>query len=234
MTASANPANPAEIAEAPRVSATDSRHQGSGSKARPNPIGANPDLPALASPKPPSSASPAATVASTGHGMTDRSRPGPASAQPASERRLNILILENVPIDAELMKQALRKGGMDFVVKRVDSRAAFTEALDSFAPDVLLVACAQPDFDGRDALDYVRRTHPQVPVVIIADAISVEGAVELLKAGARDCVLKNNLRRLPSAVIRAVAIEAGIRARKAAEAERARLARMGQNAGAAR
>jgi len=153
-----------------------------------------------------------------------RRRPSTSSVKRATSRPPNFLILADLPIAAELMKQALRAAGMDFVAKRVDSRDAFVEMLATSPTDAVLAACVRPDFSNRDALDHVRRTHPKVPVVIVGDAIGDEAAAELLRAGARDYVLKNDLRRLPAALRQAIAIENGVRAGKAAEATRPRLA----------
>jgi CheY-like chemotaxis protein len=131
-------------------------------------------------------------------------------------RPLNILILDNVLIDAELMKQALRKGGMDFVAKRVDRNDAFAEMLESFKPDVVLADSAPSDFTLRDALDHVRRTHPEVPVLMVTNAIDEIAIVDALKDGAKNHVLKNNLQRLPAAVGRAICAEQSIHTRKGA------------------
>lgn len=130
---------------------------------------------------------------------------------------LNILILEDVPSDAELMQHEMRKAGVKFIAKRVDRRADFMAALETFRPDVLLADCRLPDFSGAEALAHVRQHHPEIPVVMVAGLLGDEAAIKLLQAGARDYVLKDHLLRLPSAVERAVAIEEGIRSRKAAE-----------------
>ena len=141
----------------------------------------------------------------------------PDTAVAARARRLNILILEDEATDAELMQRALHKAGTDFTARRVDTRADFVAALQTFMPDVVLADYKLPDFTGADALAYVRHVHPEIPVVMVTGTLGDEGAIELLKAGAKDYVLKSNLVRLPSAVERAIAVEDGIRARKAAE-----------------
>jgi CheY-like chemotaxis protein len=151
-------------------------------------------------------------------------RPPPASPGPVSEPAptasayaLKILILEDVPTDAELMQRALRKAGLDFTARRVDNRAGFIEALETFAPDIVLSDYRLPGFNGTEAVAHVRHVHPEMPVVIVSGVLGDEGAVALLKAGAADYVLKGNLARLPAAVERAISVEHGIRARKAAE-----------------
>ncbi|HEY8871911.1 MAG TPA: PAS domain-containing protein [Stellaceae bacterium] len=154
--------------------------------------------------------------------MLDRpppASPGPVSepAPTASAHALKILILEDEPTDAELMQRALRKAGLNFTARRVDNRAGFIEALETFAPDIVLSDYRLPGFNGTEAVAHVRHVHPEMPVVIVSGVLGDEGAVALLKAGAADYVLKGNLARLPAAVERAISVEHGVRAREAAE-----------------
>ena len=99
----------------------------------------------------------------------------------------------------------------------MDTREAFVTALEDFKPDIILVDYNLPAFDGRSALQIVRQTHPEVPVVMVTGVLGDDAAVELLIAGARDYVLKDRLARLAPAVRRALSEEQGIRNRKAAE-----------------
>ena len=133
------------------------------------------------------------------------------------QKELRVLILEDSPTDAELMEHELRKAGMVFTAKRVDTREAFTRALEKFTPDVILSDYKLPDFDGLSALKIVRHEHPEVPVIMVTGALVDIEAMELIHAGARDYLLKDRLARLVSAVQRALSAEQGIRARKAAE-----------------
>jgi PAS domain S-box-containing protein/putative nucleotidyltransferase with HDIG domain len=145
--------------------------------------------------------------------------PGPVSGpgQTASAHTLKILILEDEPADAELMQRELRRARHHFTALRVDSRAGFIAALENFAPDIVLADYRLPGFTGAEALAHVRQIHPDVPVVIVSGVLGDEAAVDLLKTGAVDYVLKGNLARLPAAVERAISVEQGIRARSAAE-----------------
>src|ERR1051326_8192694 len=136
---------------------------------------------------------------------------------PTGAPKARVLILEGHPGDAALMRRALARGGLRFTSKLTDTRAAFENALDAFGPDVVLADCRLPGFDGAEALGHVRRVHPEIPVVMVSGTLGEEAATELLKAGAKDYVLKSNLLRLPLAVERAISVERGIRARKAAE-----------------
>lgn len=132
---------------------------------------------------------------------------------------LRILILEDVPTDAELMERALRKAGLAFRAQRVDTRAGFEQALEAFKPDIVLADYNLPSFTGREALQIVRRVHPEVPLIIVSGVLGDEAAIELVHQGAKDYVLKSNLARLEHVIQRALTVEMGIRARKAAEHE---------------
>ena len=137
--------------------------------------------------------------------------------KPPGQTELRILLLEDVPTDAELMENALREAGLFFTTKRVDTRETFIRALEEFKPDIVLADYKLPAFDGASALKIVRQQYPTVPVVMVTGAMGDEKAIELLKLGARDYVLKDRLVQLGSAVQRALSVEHGIRARKAAE-----------------
>jgi two-component system sensor histidine kinase UhpB len=136
---------------------------------------------------------------------------------------LKILMLEDVPEEAEVLERELRKTGLAFVARRVHTKAQFSEALERFAPDLILADSKLPKFDGRTALRMARERVPSIPVVMVTGALGDEAAVELLMAGASDYVLKDRLARLGSAVLRALQEEADRRGRIAAEAERMRL-----------
>ncbi|WP_052729196.1 PAS domain S-box protein [Chromobacterium vaccinii] len=137
---------------------------------------------------------------------------------------LRILILEDTPTDAELMVDALHEAGLKFITQRVDTKDAFQLSLETFNPNIILADCKQqPSYDGGAALQLVRETHPEMPVVMVTGALGEEKAVELLKAGAKDYVLKGGLVRLAPAVRRALADERSARSRKAAELKYRRL-----------
>ena len=130
---------------------------------------------------------------------------------------LRILMLEDLPSDAEQAEITLRNAGMACITLRVDTRAAFEQALDKFRPDVVLTDYNLATYSGREALKYVRSTHPQSPVIVVTGAVGDEAAVELLKLGAKDFVLKSGLVRLAPAIDRALSEELAIRNRKQTE-----------------
>lgn len=119
-------------------------------------------------------------------------------------KEYRILMLEDVPADAELVERQLRKGGLKFVSRRVMAKDEFVKELREFAPDIVLSDYRLPQFDGLAALDIVRKDYPEIPFIIISGAIGEELAVETLRRGATDYVLKDSLTRLSSIVERAL------------------------------
>jgi predicted signal transduction protein with EAL and GGDEF domain/CheY-like chemotaxis protein len=139
---------------------------------------------------------------------------------------LRILMLEDVPEEAEVIQRELRKSGLEFTAQRVQTQSAFVEALESFAPQLILADSKLPTFDGRSALRIARQRLPQVPVIMVTGALGDEAAVELLIAGAADYVLKDRLARLAPAVRRALDDAAMKRARRLADDKIRRLTRV--------
>lgn len=133
------------------------------------------------------------------------------------KKELRVLMLEDTPTDAALMERELRKAGIAYIATRVETQDAFIRALEEFQPDIVLSDYSLPHFDGMAALEIVRRDHPDVPVIMVTGALTDIEAVDLIHAGARDYVLKDRLARLAPAIQRAIAVEQGESARKAAE-----------------
>jgi len=117
---------------------------------------------------------------------------------------LKILILEDVVTDAELMEFELRESGLVFVSQRVSTRSSFIKALEQRCPDIILSDYSLPSFDGLSALTLAQEICPEVPFIFVSGALGEEMAIELLKKGATDYVLKNRLSRLGPAVSRAL------------------------------
>ena len=115
---------------------------------------------------------------------------------------LRVLLLEDRAADADLVVRELRRAGFEPDWQRVDTEAAFVAALD--APfDFILVDYRLPQFDGLAALRIVRERGLDVPVIVVTGTLGDELAVECLKQGAADFVLKDRLERLGPAVTRA-------------------------------
>jgi len=116
------------------------------------------------------------------------------------EEGVRILILEDNPADAELMVHELRNDKLEFSSRCVDTKEAFLRELEDFSPDLILADYALPGFDAMRALRLVNENAPNTPLIIVTGSISEEVAVECMKAGATDYVLKDHLIRLTPAV----------------------------------
>jgi len=119
--------------------------------------------------------------------------------------RLRILILEDVPMDAELVEYELARSSIPFESLCVDTRDGFLEALDGFRPDLILSDYTLPRFDGMAALGLARERAPTVPFLIVTGSVNEETAVGCMKAGATDYLLKSNLARIGPAIEAALA-----------------------------
>ena len=135
------------------------------------------------------------------------------------KRELHILILEDVTTDAELIKDELREAGTVFTPSCVKDKVTYLKALDEFSPDIILSDYSLPSFDGMLALKLAGRKCPDVPFIFVSGALGEETAIELLKQGATDYVLKSRLSRLGPAVSRALQEVKERKERKMAEEE---------------
>jgi Response regulator containing CheY-like receiver, AAA-type ATPase, and DNA-binding domains len=133
--------------------------------------------------------------------------------------KLRILILEDMAADAELMEDELTQAEFNYVAKRVANRSSFIKELKEFSPDLILADYSLPGFDGRTALKIVVDKYADVPFIFVSGALGEELAIELLKKGATDYVLKNKLSRLVPSVKRALNELAERNERKKAENE---------------
>jgi signal transduction histidine kinase len=117
---------------------------------------------------------------------------------------LRVLILEDEPADAELELAALAEGGFVCDPTVVDGRGAFESAFVPGRFELVIADYRLPDYTGLEALEHVRRRDSLVPFVLVSGALGEERAVEALRAGATDYVLKHGIARLASAVRRAL------------------------------
>src|SRR6516162_1153128 len=113
-------------------------------------------------------------------------------------------MLEDDSADAELTKFALRKGGLTFSLSRVESKEQYIAALDDRLPALILSDYSLPGFNGHDALEIAKEKCPETPFIFVTGTMGEEVAIETLKSGATDYVLKTRLSRLVPAVNRAI------------------------------
>ena len=140
------------------------------------------------------------------------------AAPSATQEPLQVVLLEDVATDAELICAELEREGIAFDVQRVTSRDGFELALNAQRPDLILTDYNLPAFDGMAALEMALTLRPGVPVVFVSGAIGEERAIETMRQGATDYVLKDRLSRLGPAVKRALRESEERRARREAEA----------------
>jgi DNA-binding NtrC family response regulator len=143
-------------------------------------------------------------------GQPETSVPEPANDRSGGEanpagRSARILILEDEAWDANLAQRLLLEAGLNLVAVVVDSKASFIEQMATFQPDIILSDYYLPGFSGREALKIAQELYPDIPFIIWSGVLGDEAAVELIKQGATDYVLKDRPARLPSVILRALA-----------------------------
>ena len=157
----------------------------------------------------------------------------PGAGEPV--RKARILIVEDEAWDAELAERLLTSAGLGFTSVVVATRASFISELAAFRPDVILSDYHLPGFSGEAALKIAQEQCPDIPFVFWSGVLGDDAAVELIRQGATDYVLKDRPARLPSVIHRALA-EAEQRAHLARLedqlAKAQRLASLGQLAAA--
>jgi two-component system, cell cycle sensor histidine kinase and response regulator CckA len=119
-------------------------------------------------------------------------------------QRLRILHIEDSEADSLLVQQRLLREGLDCQVDRVETRDQFEQALRHTPFDLILADCKLPRFSGLEALTLAKSMHPHIPFVFVSGTIGEEAAIESLRNGATDYVLKDRLSRLVPAVMRAL------------------------------
>jgi signal transduction histidine kinase len=133
------------------------------------------------------------------------------------EKGLRILVLEDRPTDAEIQLRELRENGIVHSAKRVETEQKFLLELESWSPDLILADYSLPAFDGLSALLLTRERSPEIPFIFVTGTMGEEVAIETLKNGATDYVLKQRLSRLVPAVRRALREAEDLRKRREAE-----------------
>lgn len=134
-----------------------------------------------------------------------------------TENSLRILLVEDLASDAELELRELRRSGLAFDARIVETEVDFRRELGGFEPDIILSDFSLPRFSGMAALAIARDLRPDLPFIFVSGTIGEENAVAALRSGATDYVLKTNLQRFPSAVRRAISEAGDRKARKQME-----------------
>lgn len=119
-------------------------------------------------------------------------------------KQYKILHIEDNPSDAGLIAHALKKSGLDFTVKIVETKDDFINGLKNFNPDIILSDHSLPQFDSMEALSIYSQSGLEIPFILITGSVSEEFAIRSIKEGADDYILKSNLMRLPAAIQQAL------------------------------
>jgi PAS domain S-box-containing protein len=133
--------------------------------------------------------------------------------------KLRILLLEDVPEDAALVERQLHSDGIEFSSRLVETREDFIKELQDFKPDLIIADYSLPSFTGMEAIQLVRERTPATPIIVCTGSISEEIAVECIKAGAADYVIKEHIIRLGTAVKGALEKKAAFEEKVRAEKE---------------
>lgn len=137
------------------------------------------------------------------------------------KQTLRILHLEDNSVDADMVKSMLEADGIACDIKRVWDEPSFRSALDQEKFDLIISDYSMPSFNGLSALDISRQNYPDIPFVLVSGTLGEEAAVQSLRSGATDYILKDRLSRL-SAAIHRVLNEAQERTRRRAVEEQIR------------
>ncbi len=118
--------------------------------------------------------------------------------------KIRVLSLEDRPTDVELQQDVLRYSNIAMDWKTVENQRDFEASVADFQPDVVLADFNLPNYDGEAALNFVQTHYPHIPVIIVTGTLGELKAVQLIKDGAVDYILKDRMARLPDAVKSAV------------------------------
>ena len=120
------------------------------------------------------------------------------------EQQYRILILEDLPTDARLAEYEIRKVLQNFSTHVVETENAFLFELQNFKPHIVVSDYMLPSFNGLKALHLVQELSPDIPVIILTGSMNEDTAVDCMKAGATDYVIKEHIKRLGQSILNAI------------------------------
>jgi PAS domain S-box-containing protein len=139
---------------------------------------------------------------------------------------IRLLLAEDNPADVELEVRALRAAGIHVAHRVADTEGAFRRELDEFVPEAIISDYSMPRFDGKTAFRIALERAPEIPFLFVSGTLGEDCAIQALKQGAADYLLKEDLERLPSAFLHALDEADARRARGEAAASLERAQRM--------
>ena len=132
---------------------------------------------------------------------------------------LKILMIEDNSLDAELIVKIIERSGINTATTVISNKKELMDALDEENFDIVLSDHSLPQFNSTEALKIIKERIPDLPFIVVTGTVSEEFAVSILHQGADDYILKNNLKRLPSAITSVIEKRKMQQARKKAEAD---------------
>jgi len=153
---------------------------------------------------------------------TDGSQAAAVNESPGTMTKLHALLVEDDPVDVEQVRIALSKDGFEVTSEVTDTAEGFTRLIRTGAYDIILADYKLPQWRGMDALDVLRRENLDIPVIVVTGYLGEERAVDCIKQGATDCVLKDRMGRLSPSVRRALEEKRLRKERRDSEMELAR------------
>src|SRR4030043_2070604 len=114
--------------------------------------------------------------------------------------KIKILIVEEIPSDAALIKYEIEKSGIQFNELIVETKEAYVKAIHDFKPDIILSDYSLPLFNGMQALLLRKELIPFIPFILVTGSLNEDIAVEVMKAGADDYIIKEHITRIGLAI----------------------------------
>jgi putative nucleotidyltransferase with HDIG domain len=133
---------------------------------------------------------------------------------------MNVLIVEDVPTDAELCEREVRKVLGECRFQVVETRHEYLAALREFLPDIILCDYSMPGFDGLSALRLALENTPETPFIMVTGSVTENVAIECMKAGAWDYIIKEHSKRLGPAILSALEKKQTLVTKRKAEEDR--------------
>lgn len=134
-------------------------------------------------------------------------------------KKFRVLFVEDSEIDKEIAEREMIRSGLDFTSTRVETEEEYLNEVTNNKPDIIISDYSLPTFDGMSALKIALKMRLQIPFILMTGSTNEETAVECMKAGADDYIIKENLNRLVPALWAAVEKHQNIIAKKLAEKE---------------
>ena len=120
------------------------------------------------------------------------------------DKEIRVLLVEDSAADAELVARDLVKRDLAHILKLVQSKDEFLKALQEFVPDIVLCDYKLPRFSAPEALEILKKSYPETPLIVVSGTIGEDIAVDTMKLGAVDYIMKDRLVRLVPAIRRAL------------------------------